>query len=140
VRHNALRLSNFAQTGIASDLITSCHCVGAEFSELLPICLIGNRALDFTRLSRELEMSKVDMKTPELRDVGWLGPRDEMDRASHRFGKCSECNEIICIEKAVADKDNTQQQTSEMLFKAFYSHVTLKHSGEASQPLPLKTA
>jgi hypothetical protein len=85
-------------------------------------------------------VSKVDMKTPELRDVGWLGPRDEMDRASHRFGKCSECHEIICIEKAVADKDNTQQQTSEMLFKAFYSHITLKHSEKPSQPLPLKTA
>jgi hypothetical protein len=31
------------------------------------------------------------MKKPELTDVGWLGPKDEMDRASHRFGKCSEC-------------------------------------------------
>ena len=30
-----------------------------------------------------------DMKSPELTNVGWLGPRDEMDRASHRFGKCS---------------------------------------------------
>jgi hypothetical protein len=26
------------------------------------------------------------MKKPELTDLGWLGPRDEMDRASHRFG------------------------------------------------------
>jgi hypothetical protein len=24
-----------------------------------------------------------------------------MDRASHRFGKCSECHETICVEKAV---------------------------------------
>jgi hypothetical protein len=43
------------------------------------------------------------MKRPELTDVGWLGPRDEMDRASHRFGKCSACHETICIEKAVTD-------------------------------------
>ena len=43
------------------------------------------------------------MIKPELTDVGWLGPRDEMDRASHRFGKCSECHEIICVEKAVTD-------------------------------------
>ena len=35
------------------------------------------------------------MKKPELTDVGWLGPKDEMDRASHRFGKCSNCDEII---------------------------------------------
>jgi hypothetical protein len=27
------------------------------------------------------------MKKPELTDAGWLGPRDEMDRASHRFGQ-----------------------------------------------------
>ena len=38
------------------------------------------------------------MKMPELTDVGWLGPRDEMDRASHRFGKYSECHETICVE------------------------------------------
>ena len=45
------------------------------------------------------------VKKPELTDVGWLGPRDEdeMDRASHRFGKCSECHETICVEKAVTD-------------------------------------
>ena len=43
----------------------------------------------------------VGMKKPELTDVGWLGPKDEMDRASHHFGKCSECHEIICVEKAV---------------------------------------
>jgi hypothetical protein len=40
------------------------------------------------------------MKKPELTDVGWLGPKDEMDRASHRFGKCSECHEIICVERS----------------------------------------
>jgi len=38
------------------------------------------------------------MKKPELTDVAWLGPREEMDRASHRFGKCSECLEIICVD------------------------------------------
>ena len=31
-----------------------------------------------------------DMQKPELTDAGWLGPRDEMDRASHHFGKCPE--------------------------------------------------
>jgi hypothetical protein len=39
------------------------------------------------------------MKKPELTGAGWLGPKDEMDRASHRFGKCSNCDEIICVEK-----------------------------------------
>jgi hypothetical protein len=68
------------------------------------------------------------MKKPELTDAGWLGPRDEMDRASHRSGKCSECHEIICVEKAVTDGPSTQQQTSEMLDEAFRAHVRLKHS------------
>jgi hypothetical protein len=67
------------------------------------------------------------MKKPELTDVGWLGPKDEMDRASHRFGKCSECQEIICVEKAVTDGPSTQLETSEMLHKAFRTHVELKH-------------
>jgi hypothetical protein len=47
------------------------------------------------------------MKKPELTDVGWLGPRDEM---------------------AVTDGPSTQQQTSEMLYEAFRAHVKLKHS------------
>jgi hypothetical protein len=73
------------------------------------------------------------MKTPELTDVAWLGPRDEMDRASHRFGKCSECLEIICVEKAVTDTQNTQPVTNEMLYKAFHAHVKLKHSEDFGQ-------
>src|SRR5580700_1130968 len=68
------------------------------------------------------------MIKPELTDVGWLGPRDEMDRASHRFGKCSECHEIICVEKAVTDGPSTQGQTNEMLYEAFRTHTKLKHS------------
>ena len=68
------------------------------------------------------------MKKPELSNVGWLGPKDEMDRASHHFGKCSECHEIICVEKAVTDTQNTQAETTEMLEKAFRTHVELKHS------------
>jgi hypothetical protein len=68
------------------------------------------------------------MRTPELTDVGWLGPRYEMDDASHRFGKCSECHEIICVEKAVTDTENTQPETTEMLYKVFRTHVELKHS------------
>ena len=68
------------------------------------------------------------MKKPELTGIGWLGPRDEMDRASHRFGKCSECHEIICVEKAVTDRPSTQGQTSEMLYDAFRTHVKLKHA------------
>jgi hypothetical protein len=70
------------------------------------------------------------MKTPELTNVGWLGPRDEMDRASHRFGKCSECNETICVEKAVTDGPSTREKTNETLYEAFRTHVKLKHSGE----------
>ena len=73
------------------------------------------------------------MATPKLTNVSWLGPKDEMDRASHLFGKCSECSEIICVEKAVADKQDTQQETNEMIYKAFGAHVKLKHSGDASQ-------
>jgi hypothetical protein len=70
------------------------------------------------------------MKKPELTDLGWLGPRDEMDRASHRFGKCSECHETICVEKAVTDSPSTGQETNETLYEAFRTHVKLKHSEE----------
>ena len=70
------------------------------------------------------------MKRPELTNVGWLGPRDEMDRASHRFGKCSECSETICVEKAVTDGPSTKEKTNETLYDAFRTHVKLKHSGE----------
>jgi hypothetical protein len=73
------------------------------------------------------------MKKPELTGVGWLGPRDEMDRASHRFGKCSECHEIICVEKAVTDTQNTQTETTELLYDAFHTHVKLKHSEDFTQ-------
>jgi hypothetical protein len=73
------------------------------------------------------------MKKPELTGVGWLGPRDEMDRASHRFGKCSECHEIICVEKAVTDAQDTQPETTELLYEAFRTHVKLKHSEDFSQ-------
>jgi hypothetical protein len=75
------------------------------------------------------------MKKPELTNVDWLGPKDEMDRASHRFGKCSECQEIICVEKAVTDPQDTQPKTTEILYKAFRTHVELKHSEDASQAL-----
>jgi hypothetical protein len=77
--------------------------------------------------------TKGDMKIPELTDVGWLGPKYEMDSASHHFGKCSECHEIICVEKAVTDTQNTQPATHEMLDKAFRTHVKLKHSEDFSQ-------
>jgi hypothetical protein len=65
------------------------------------------------------------MKKPELTDVGWLGPKDEMDRASHRFGKCSECQEIIYVEKVATDTENTQPETNEILYRAFRTHVAL---------------
>ena len=68
------------------------------------------------------------MKRPELTEMGWLGPRDEMDRASHRFGKCSECSEVICVEKAVTDGSSTLPQTNETLDEAFRTHVKLKHT------------
>jgi len=56
-----------------------------------------------------------------------------MDDASHRFGKCSECREIICVEKAVTDTRNTQPETAEILHKAFRIHVKLKHSEDFSE-------
>jgi hypothetical protein len=71
------------------------------------------------------------MTKPELTDVGWLGPRIEMDNASHCFGKCSECQEIICVEKVVTDTQNTQPATNEMLHEAFRTHVKLRHSEDA---------
>jgi hypothetical protein len=80
------------------------------------------------------------MKTTELTDVGRLGPKDEMDRASHRFGKCSECREIICVEKAVTDGPSTQRKTSEMFYEAFRTHIKLKHSQDASQAETKKNA
>ena len=61
-----------------------------------------------------------------------------MDRASHRIGKCSECHEIICIEKAVADQQNIYRKTNEMLYEAFHRHVELKHSEDASAELERK--
>jgi len=73
------------------------------------------------------------MKKPELIDAGWLGPRDEMDRASHCFGKCSECHEIICVEKSVTEAQSTQVETNDSLHKAFRIHVKLKHSEDVSQ-------
>jgi hypothetical protein len=73
------------------------------------------------------------MKKPELTDAGWLGPRSEMDRASHRFGKCSQCKEIICVEKVVADGPRTQRETSKILSKAFDTHVKLNHSENYTQ-------
>jgi hypothetical protein len=73
------------------------------------------------------------MKKPELTGVDWLGPKEEMDRASHRFGKCSECHEIICVEKSVTDTQDTQPETNEMLYKAFRIHVELRHSEEQMQ-------
>ena len=73
------------------------------------------------------------MEKPELTDVAWLGPKEEMDRASHRVGKCSECLEIICIEKAVTEAESTQAETTEKLYEAFRAHVKLKHAEDSSQ-------
>jgi len=73
------------------------------------------------------------MKKPELTGVEWLGPRHEMDDASHRFGKCSECHEIICVEKAITDGPSTQGETTEMLHQAFRTHVKLNHGEDFSQ-------
>jgi hypothetical protein len=73
------------------------------------------------------------MRTPELTDVGWLGPRIEMDGASHHFGKCSECHEIICVEKVVTVSESTQTETTEMLYEVFRAHVALKHSDDVNQ-------
>ena len=73
------------------------------------------------------------MKKPELTDVAWLGPKEEMDRASHTVGKCSECREIICVEKAITEAENTQPETTEKLLAAFRAHVKLKHSKDFNQ-------
>jgi hypothetical protein len=73
------------------------------------------------------------MKTPELADVGWLGPSYEMDGASHRFGTCSQCHEIICVKKAVTDSNNTGPETTEMLYKLFRTHVKLMHSEDSTK-------
>ena len=59
---------------------------------------------------------------------GLAWTKGRMDRASHRFGKCSECHETICVEKAIADGPSTLGQTNEVLYEAFRAHVKLKHS------------
>lgn len=56
-----------------------------------------------------------------------------MDRASHHFGRCSECREIICVEKAVTDGPSTLRQTSERLFEAFRKHADLVHTRSAAR-------
>ncbi len=73
------------------------------------------------------------MKKPELTNLGWLGPKDEMDRASHYFGKFSACHEIICVEKAVADGPSTLRQTGKLLDDAFRTHPNLKHFAVTQQ-------
>jgi Protein of unknown function (DUF2934) len=70
------------------------------------------------------------MKKPELTDVGWLGPRDEMDRASHRFGKCSECHETICVEKAVTDGPSIGHETNETLYEAVRAYELYEQRGK----------
>ena len=75
----------------------------------------------------------VGMKKPELTNIAWLGPKEEMDRASHRVGKCSECLEMICVEKAVTEGESTQLETTEKLYEAFRAHVKLKHAEDFSQ-------
>ena len=59
---------------------------------------------------------------------GLAGAKGRNGSASHRFGKCSECREVICVEKVVTDGPSTQGQTTEMLNEAFRTHVKLKHS------------
>ena len=73
------------------------------------------------------------MKKPELTNIAWLGPKEEMDRSSHRIGKCSECLEIICVEKAVTEAESTQPETTEKLYEAFRAHVNLKHTAQLNQ-------
>ena len=87
----------------------------------------------FTGIVWPLLWETVGMKKPELTGLAWLGPKEEMDRASHRVGRCSECLEIICIEKAVTEGESTQPETTERLYEAFRAHVKLKHSEDLSQ-------
>ena len=42
-----------------------------------------------------------------------------MDGASHCFGKCSECHEIICAEKVVTDSESTETETTESSINYF---------------------
>jgi hypothetical protein len=56
-----------------------------------------------------------------------------MDRASHHFGRCSECHEIVCVEKAVTDPQDTQPETTKMLDEAFRAHVKFQHFEDFSQ-------
>ena len=92
-------------------------------------CPTINRVIHFRRSCGKIR----DMRTPDLTNVAWLGPRIEMDDASHFFGKCSECHEIICVEKVVTDSESTQTETNEMLYKVFHAHVALKHSHNINQ-------
>jgi hypothetical protein len=40
---------------------------------------------------------------------------------------------IICVEKAVTDTQNTQPETTEMLYKLFRAHVKVKDSENSSE-------
>jgi hypothetical protein len=83
--------------------------------------------------ARNAGWETANMRTPELTDVAWLGPKYEMDSASHCYGKCSECHEIICVEKAVTGPQSTQPETTEMLYSVFRTHVKLLHSEQKKQ-------
>jgi hypothetical protein len=41
------------------------------------------------------------MKKPELTDLGWLGPKDEMDRASHRRVFLVYCSKPVIIARVL---------------------------------------
>jgi len=83
-------------------------------------------------LAGRFERSTSQPESAGTTDMVWLGPKDEMDRASHLIGKCSECHEIICVAKAKADRQQTQQETREVLDEVFRTHIKLKHSEDFS--------
>lgn len=67
------------------------------------------------------------MAKPELLAVSWLAPSDIAERATHRFGKCSECGDTIAVERA-----NPINETDGALYRAFREHVRLKHKEDSS--------
>jgi hypothetical protein len=64
-------------------------------------------------------------ENPKLTEVARLGPSDEMDRASQYCSRCSECNEIICIAKAVTDGPSTQRETLKCSMERFAHTLNL---------------
>jgi hypothetical protein len=66
------------------------------------------------------------MENPKLTGESWLEPKAPLARATHLISACSECYEIICVEKAKS-KEDIEKQTRASLNAAFQAHIKARH-------------